>query len=68
MGKHLSPSNEVEEDSLEQHLLELVGVLVRSWSTNWPIPNPEDDPFWRGRKTCMSFARSLASPGLKCES
>ena len=33
----------------------------------FPIPIPEDDPFWRGRKTCMSFARSLASPGLKCE-
>ena len=37
MGKHLSPSNEVEDDDFEQHLLELVGVLVRSWSMNCPI-------------------------------
>jgi hypothetical protein len=33
----------------------------------FPITIPVDDPFWKGRKTCMSFARSLASPGLKCE-
>merc|ERR1719264_992459 len=37
MGKHLSPSNEVEVDDLEQQELELVGVLVRSWSMNCPI-------------------------------
>ena len=24
------------------------------------------DPFWKGRKTCMNFARSLSSPSLKC--
>ena len=27
----------------------------------------DSDPFWRGKKTCMNFARSLSSPGLKCE-
>jgi len=32
-----------------------------------PIRIFKDDPFWRGRKTCMNFARSLSSPGLKCE-
>lgn len=32
----------------------------------FPIQMFPDDPFWRGRKTCMSFARSLASPSLKC--
>jgi peroxidase len=32
----------------------------------FPIQIFPDDPFWRGRKTCMSFARSLASPSLKC--
>ncbi len=32
----------------------------------FPISVPSDDPFWRGRKNCMSFARSLPSPGLKC--
>ena len=34
--------------------------------TCFPIQMFPDDPFWRGRKTCMSFARSLASPSLKC--
>merc|ERR1719483_854081 len=24
------------------------------------------DPFWKGKKTCMNFARSLASPSLTC--
>merc|ERR1719264_916910 len=37
MGKHLSPSNDVEDDVFEQHGVELVGVLVRSWSINCPI-------------------------------
>merc|ERR1719151_170885 len=37
MGKHLSPSNDVEDDVFEQHEVELVGVLVRSWSINCPI-------------------------------
>ncbi len=34
----------------------------------FPIRVPSGDPFWTGRrrKTCMSFARSLPSPGLKC--
>ena len=32
-----------------------------------PIRMFRNDPFWRGRKTCMNFARSLSSPGLKCE-
>jgi peroxidase len=32
----------------------------------FPIQMFPDDPFWRGRKTCMSFARSLSSPSLKC--
>jgi len=32
-----------------------------------PIRMFSDDPFWKGRKTCMNFARSLSSPGLKCE-
>ena len=31
-----------------------------------PIRIPNNDPFWGGRKTCMNFARSLSSPGLKC--
>ncbi len=33
----------------------------------FPIEIPREDPFWQGRKTCMSFLRSLSSPGLKCE-
>ena len=32
----------------------------------FPILIPARDPFWKGTKRCMSFARSLASPGLKC--
>jgi len=32
-----------------------------------PIRMSSTDPFWRGRKTCMNFARSLSSPSLKCE-
>jgi len=32
-----------------------------------PIRMFSDDPFWKGKKTCMNFARSLSSPGLKCE-
>ena len=32
-----------------------------------PIRMFKDDPFWKGKKTCMNFARSLSSPGLKCE-
>ena len=32
-----------------------------------PIRMFSKDPFWKGRKTCMNFARSLSSPGLKCE-
>jgi len=32
-----------------------------------PIRMFSNDPFWKGRKTCMNFARSLSSPGLKCE-
>ncbi len=32
----------------------------------FPIEIPSDDPFWKGRKTCMSFSRSLAAPTLKC--
>jgi len=32
-----------------------------------PIRMATNDPFWRGRKTCMNFARSLSSPSLKCE-
>jgi len=32
-----------------------------------PIRMAANDPFWRGRKTCMNFARSLSSPSLKCE-
>eukprot|EP00095_Tigriopus_kingsejongensis_P000560 maker-scaffold776_size99073-snap-gene-0.17 protein:Tk00560 transcript:maker-scaffold776_size99073-snap-gene-0.17-mRNA-1 annotation:"hypothetical protein DAPPUDRAFT_312923" len=32
----------------------------------FPIRMDQNDPFWKGRKTCMSLARSLASPGLKC--
>ncbi len=32
----------------------------------FPIQIPADDRFWKGKKRCMSFARSLASPGLKC--
>jgi len=35
----------------------------------FPIRVPEDDPFWSGRdrkRDCLSFSRSLPSPGLKC--
>jgi len=32
-----------------------------------PIRMFSDDPFWKGKKTCMNMARSLSSPGLKCE-
>ena len=32
-----------------------------------PIRMAANDPFWKGRKTCMNFARSLSSPSLKCE-
>jgi len=32
----------------------------------FPIRMFDNDQFWRGRKTCMSFARSLSSPSLKC--
>ena len=31
-----------------------------------PIEIPVDDEFWQGRKTCMSFARSLTAPDLNC--
>jgi len=31
-----------------------------------PIRLSNRDPFWKGRKTCMNFARSLSSPSLKC--
>ena len=31
-----------------------------------PIEIPKDDPFWKGKSTCMEFIRSLASPNLKC--
>ena len=32
----------------------------------FPIEIPSNDRFWGRNKPCMSFARSLASPGLKC--
>jgi len=32
-----------------------------------PIRMFSNDPFWRGQKTCMNFARSMSSPSLKCE-
>ena len=32
----------------------------------FPIEIPKNDPFWKGRKTCMAFTRSLAAPTLKC--
>jgi len=31
-----------------------------------PIRLGRNDPFWKGKKTCMNFARSLSSPSLKC--
>merc|ERR1719415_87686 len=31
-----------------------------------PIRLFSNDPFWKGKKTCMNFARSLSSPSLKC--
>ena len=45
------------------------GAFPRSFDAEKcsPIRIMSDDPFWRGRKTCMNFARSLSSPGLKCE-
>ena len=34
----------------------------------FPIRVPKDDAFWGPRnKTCLSFARSFAAPGLDCE-
>ncbi len=46
------------------------GQMPRSGSVDeekcFPIPVSSRDPFWKGRKRCMSFARSLASPGLTC--
>ncbi|CAB4069744.1 PXDN [Lepeophtheirus salmonis] len=33
----------------------------------FPIPISENDPFWKGKKRCLSLARSLSAPGLKCE-
>ena len=33
----------------------------------FPIEVPSDDPFWKGSKRCMDFARSLSAPSLKCE-
>ena len=32
----------------------------------FPIRLPNNDRFWNSRKQCMSMARSLAAPGLKC--
>jgi len=32
----------------------------------FPIRMFDNDNFWRGKKTCMSLARSLSSPSLKC--
>jgi len=32
----------------------------------FPIRLFNNDPFWKGKKTCMNFARSLSSPSLKC--
>ena len=45
------------------------GAFPRSFDAEKcsPIRMFSNDPFWRGRKTCMNFARSLSSPGLKCE-
>lgn len=44
------------------------GTFPSSFDTErcFPIEMDANDPFWKGSKTCMSMARSLASPGLKC--
>lgn len=45
------------------------GSFPASFDSNkcYPIAVPSDDPFWQGKLRCMNFARSLASPNLKCE-
>ena len=32
----------------------------------FPIDIPADDPFWKGKKRCMEFTRSLNLPNKKC--
>jgi peroxidase len=32
----------------------------------FPIDIPADDPFWKGKKRCMEFTRSLNMPNKKC--
>jgi len=45
------------------------GVFPKSFDPEKcsPIRISKNDPFWQNKKTCMNFARSLSSPGLKCE-
>ena len=45
------------------------GVFPKSFDPEKcsPIRISKTDPFWQNKKTCMNFARSLSSPGLKCE-
>jgi len=44
------------------------GAFPRSFDAEkcFPIRMSSTDPFWKGKKTCMNFARSLASPSLTC--
>jgi peroxidase len=44
------------------------GAFPRSFDADkcFPIRISNSDPFWKGKKTCMNFARSLISPDLKC--
>lgn len=60
--KERDPSTQIEE-----HLTDL-NSFTGSFDTErcFPIEMDANDPFWKGSKTCMSMARSLASPGLKC--
>ena len=33
----------------------------------FPIQIPRNDPFYRGKKTCMNFARSETAPDMDCQ-
>ena len=33
----------------------------------FPIQIPRNDPFYRGKKTCMNFARSETAPDIDCQ-
>jgi len=45
------------------------GSFPNTFDSNkcFPIEVASDDAFWKGKKRCMDFARSLSAPSLKCE-